>query len=308
MKADDKGLGVTADASHIRQRELKQRLQRKQRERDRAAGKPRGFVVYQGPSLIDGKPIVAVVLTGNRSSNTKTGDLIASYILRADVDPVQARKTGDDQSICGNCKLRPINAKQQPKGALCYVNVGQAPLAVWRAFKRGNYPTDLAAAAAACKGRKLRIGSYGDGAAVPVAVWQALLAQAAGHTAYTHAWRNAALPEEQRQGFNRIAMASVDSAAEAAIARGQGLRYFRLRQAAEPLQQREIICPASAEAGSRVQCARCTACSGLLRKPHAASIVIIDHGPRRARKSSAAAEPVGLQPMPALMQPGAILA
>lgn len=47
-----------------------------------------GYVVYDGPSSIDGSPI-AVILTGfaSKSTNTKTGGMIQSYIIRTDIAP-----------------------------------------------------------------------------------------------------------------------------------------------------------------------------------------------------------------------------
>ena len=61
------------------------------------------MIVYQGPSAIDGRPIV-VILTGLKarrgSKNAKTGTLVQSWILRADVEPHTAVKTGDDASVC----------------------------------------------------------------------------------------------------------------------------------------------------------------------------------------------------------------
>jgi hypothetical protein len=59
------------------------------------------FIVYQGPSLIDGQPIVVLVQTG--SKNRKTGDMVQTYILRSDIDPISASRTGQDSSICGDC-------------------------------------------------------------------------------------------------------------------------------------------------------------------------------------------------------------
>ena len=66
-----------------------------------------GFVFYDGPSLIDGAPIVAIAVL--ESENGKTGDMVQTYILRADVDPVSALRTGEDASICGDCVHRPAN-------------------------------------------------------------------------------------------------------------------------------------------------------------------------------------------------------
>jgi len=58
-----------------------------------------GAIVYQGPSMIDGAPIVAIV-TGltRKSKNEKTGNMAQVFILRADMSPLQAIASGADGS------------------------------------------------------------------------------------------------------------------------------------------------------------------------------------------------------------------
>ena len=226
-----------------------------------------GFVLYEGPSRFDGAPIVVIAVM--HSENRKTGDMVQTYILRSHVDPVRALADGRDASICGDCMHRPGE-----HGRTCYVNVGQSVLSVWRAYRRGRYPRDPAAAARACAGRMVRLGTYGDPAAVPVRTWRDLLANAAGHTGYTHAWRT-----RRGQSLRGIAMASADTAAEFERARAAGWRTFRVRTAAEPLRERELVCPASAENSTGRTCATCGACDGAARGPEQASVAIIVHGP-----------------------------
>ena len=61
-------------------------------------------IIYKGPSLLDGQPIVVIATYSNR--NTKTGRVVQTYIIRADMDPRDASKTGADYSICGDCVMR----------------------------------------------------------------------------------------------------------------------------------------------------------------------------------------------------------
>ena len=68
---------------------------------------PKGYVIYDGASLLDGKRIVAIALTGN-SKNTKTGAMVQTYIIRPDINPLEANKTGEDYSICGTCPHKGI--------------------------------------------------------------------------------------------------------------------------------------------------------------------------------------------------------
>lgn len=229
-----------------------------------------GFVFYDGPSLIDGAPIVAIAVL--ESENAKTGDMVQTYILRADIDPVSALRTGEDRSICGDCVHRPAN-----DGA-CYVNVAQSVQSVFWAWFRGAY--ELVApivGARMIQGRKLRMGSYGDPAAVPAQFWRQLAKYAAGHTGYTHQWRRPIA-----RGLRTLVMASADSAADRDTARAMGWRTFRVRTADESLGAREIVCPASPEGGDRRQCVTCLACDGADRAGKV-SVAIIVHGSKARR-------------------------
>ena len=239
---------------------------------------PNSIIVYEGPSVIDGKPIV-VVLTGlaDSSENSKTGNLVQSFIIRSDVEPHTALKTGDDASVCGMCPHRPLIAKMMERAGLpwspCYVRVGESVLSVYRAYKRGSYPraTTIAQVAQLLRGRKLRLGTYGDPAAAPVELWALLVSLSADHVGYTHQW--------QATGFDHAAwsplvMASADNESEALQASAMGMRYFRVSIGVDrkPL---EVSCPASAEGGRKAQCSDCMLCAGTSK--HARSIVIADH-------------------------------
>ena len=229
-------------------------------------------ILYEGPSAIDGKPIVAIATYSGR--NRKTGAMVQTYILRADINPLDASKTGEDFSICGDCPLRgePTNdpARKIAKGRRCYVNLAQGVLIVWRAYKRGVYaPTDDIAALGA--DRMVRLGTYGDPAAVPVEVWHALTGRAKGWTGYTHQWRTT-------PALRGLCMASVDNEAQGVIARAMGWRTFRVAargETAPPVRLVEINCPASKESGARVQCESCGLCKGAASAGK--SIMIMEH-------------------------------
>jgi hypothetical protein len=72
---------------------------------------PNSAIIWEGPSMLDGAPII-VIATGlaQDSQNTKTGNLIQTWIMRADVDPMRAIREGLDASICGDCKHRGARA------------------------------------------------------------------------------------------------------------------------------------------------------------------------------------------------------
>lgn len=226
-------------------------------------------VIYNGPSRYDGEPIVAIATYSNR--NTKTGAVLQTYILTRDINPLEASKTGADVSICGDCNLRGYPTddpnRKQAVQRRCYVNLGQGPLIVWRSFQRGVYPDASTALDRNVLGHKriVRVGTYGDPAAVPDHVWEQLIHEAKAWTAYTHSkgWR----PD--------IAMQSVDNYAQAWDQWRRGNRTFRIITGIERIDAaHEVLCPASKEAGRRVQCADCKLCAGNV---NAKSIAIVEH-------------------------------
>lgn len=244
-------------------------MKRKLPVRPQPVKPPTGFTLYEGPSLLDGKPIVAIATVGP-TENPKTGQMIQTWILRSDIEPHLAARNGADRSVCGDCPLRPENS-----GA-CYVTLFQAPLAVYRAWTRGAYPAfdpERVSHCAPLWRAAVRLGSYGDPAAVPLQVWFDLLSRSSASIGYTHQWK-------RFPWLKRYLMASVDTPEEAAEASAKGWRYFRVRLPHEPLLPDETICPASAEAGHQKTCVACLACNGNTNKPN---VAIIAHGPANKR-------------------------
>lgn len=228
-----------------------------------------GVVLYKGPSNIDGQPIVCIATL--KSDNSKTGDMVQTWILRSDIDPATAVKTGDDISICGLCEHRGTLGLNRS----CYVNVGHAPLAVYKAYKRGNYPhiDHIAYDYQIFKNRSVRIGAYGDPAAVPIDIWRKIARHARAMTGYTHQWQ-----QEHAQGLKKYCMASVDSFADLRHAKLLGWRTFRTSTTTDPIK-REVLCPASEQAGKKLTCSTCLACNGTATN-RKADIVIQVHGTR----------------------------
>ena len=73
-------------------------------------------------------------------------------------------------------------------------------------------------------------------------------------------------------------MAPAYSEADRREAHAAGYRTFRVTPVAEgPIKGVEIVCPASHEAGQKVQCAECKACMGTSAKARV-SIQIKAHG------------------------------
>lgn len=240
------------------------------------AKEPTGYIIYDGPSEIDGNRIVAVALTGN-SRNGKTGGMLQTYIMRADIDPREASKGGEDFSICGACPHRGLPTtdpdKKQATERTCYVVLGQGPLIVYKGLVAGRYPrrTQILPIVALGSDRKVRLGTYGDPAAVPSHVWKALLTDAEGHTGYSHQ------ADTQADYRADLTMRSVDTIEQAQAAWDNDERTFRVVSGVDQIDSvNEILCPASKEAGQRTTCEKCGLCAG--SKVKAKSIAIPAHG------------------------------
>jgi len=209
----------------------------------------KGYVLQHNVSPIDGKPFVVIMTM--KTTNRKTSDMIQVWILRDDVNPVAAVTTGDDITICGDCPHR-----KQPDGTRsCYVNVGQAPLSIWKAYKRGVYgklsdlnPSDI-------EGRKIRWGAYGDPALISPTLFATINEHAAGHTGYTHQWR-----QPWAQWCKGIFQASCDGMADYLDASAHGWRTFAVVPKGSQAYSGKL-CPATAE-NSQAQCASCSLCNG----------------------------------------------
>jgi hypothetical protein len=222
--------------------------------------------------LLDGNPIV-VVATGlaRASKNPKTGAEVQVYILADNgMDPIRAAKSGGDASICGDC---PHRARPDGRLGSCYVNLIFGPLEVYKTLTSGGYPRfNRRRHLRLFRGRVIRLGAYGDPAAVPIGVWDDITSVAAHWTGYTHQWRTC------DKAYARYCMASVETVTQMHEAWALGYRTFRVRLADQPVQQGEFICPASEEAGKRLSCVECKACSGAKASSRASSPVIIVHG------------------------------
>lgn len=237
-----------------------------------------GAIFYRGPSLLTGDPIVGIAtgLDGG-SHNRKTGPMVQAWILRSDLAPMDAVRENVDDAICGSCALRGRGGHERK----CYVTPWLGPYQVWKQFSAGTYIDagwlDLHALLEA---RHLRLGAYGDPAAIPFEVWRALLVKTAGWVGYTHAWRTC----DPR--LKTIVMASVDTEHEFIVAHLAGWRTFRVRLSTDPLLTitarragsvaLEFVCAASDEAGHTTTCERCQLCRG--QASPARSVAIVAHG------------------------------
>ena len=224
------------------------------------------MILYQGPSLIDGKPIVAI-LTGldSKSHNSKTGEMPQIWIIRADMHPTEALRTGEDISICGDCPHRPKvlgeNALKKNSRS-CYVNT-MSFNGIYKKFARGGYSiADLNSLADTLSGLHVRLGAYGEPAAVPIEVWDTVLKNCKS-TGYTHRWKTC----DPR--YAEYCMASCDTPIDVVMSTRKGYRTFFVQNVNVISDTLKIVenvkmawCPASREKGKSTTCNKCMACSG----------------------------------------------
>lgn len=267
------------------------------------------MLIYNGPSLLDGEPIIVVTVP---DYSKKVGTMLLSWIILRDVDPRVAAYDGRDESICGACPLR---AKEPFAGAVsgfaspqtqtavtkraCYVRPHLEPWVIWTKYHDDEYPdvsgimwaADLSSDEWGRWRKKInptrmpvRIGSYGDPAAVPTYVWKNLTATADRYTGYSHMWDDPRTDPE----LKKYCMASVDDVFERERAQDKGWRTFLVTKADEQgLEPREsvlmavnddILCPASNLGGSKTTCDKCRLCMGT-KVGCEKSIWIPAHGP-----------------------------
>lgn len=227
---------------------------------------PTGYVLWEGVSRLDKKTPIVCVLT-MQSRNTGTGNLAQTWILLQDTPPLEVIREDKDGPICGSCIHRELRT--------CYVLVHQAPTQVWKTYKAGRYPqADRQTLRKIVARRSVRIGAYGDPAAVPIVVWSRIAACAAGITGYTHEWEN-------NRDLAKYCMASVESMGERARAKALGFRTYRCTSdISTRIRPEEALCPKSTEAGHKLNCLQCGYCNGNLTD-FRGDVVIQVHGAKK---------------------------
>ena len=231
---------------------------------------PNGYVIHEGKIGTLRFFVVATL----ESNNEKTGDMIQLWFLLTDANPVQAVKDGlDGQSICYGCPFASGNG--------CYVNVGQAPLAVWSAYHRGSYPfLNPCDYASVFKGRKVRFGAYGNPSLLPLSIVKSIAEISDGWTGYFHDWRTNPYAKE----YARYFMASTETESSFRLASSLGLRTFH----ASPVQPQNTIECLSDSTSGRVQCISCKLkCNGASSTNR--SVWINPHGSKVSRAIAIAA-------------------
>ncbi len=223
---------------------------------------PSGLILHEDANNI-------VIVTFN-SKNEKIGDMAQIWILVKAMRPTDASANALDFSNCGNCKHR------HSLGGSCYVNLGQAPNSVWKAWQKGNY-ADIKKVPNWLdyfKGIAVRFGAYGDPAFIPLDIVKQISNVASKWTGYTHQWNDPTINMEKE--YMSFFMASVDDEVEHLQALTLGYRSFKVVTNEYELdKKREIVCPNLTHG---ISCLDCGLCNGIGK---AKDIVVLVHGYRK---------------------------
>lgn len=249
-----------------------------------------GFLVYRGQSMLvdDDCTILGILIEkteNEKMKNAKKIDVPQLYIIGEEYKPQVYVENGTDDIICGDCPYRSGNG--------CYVLPFHGPRAVWEAYVNGKYGFDSRKGLSQAlvwlfKNKdkykfKVRLGAYGDPAALPSWVTGPLSAVVNGRLSYSHQWE-----DERFQHLKHYTMASVDSIEQKKKAQNMGWATFRVRLPGQSILPDEIQCPADKifyEGKPRSNCAMCGLCQGTSffwdKRKNGVSIVV--HGSRKKR-------------------------
>lgn len=232
-----------------------------------------GFVMYEGPSLI-GQGDVAAVATLN-SVNRKTGNMVQVWILPRHQGTLEAVRAGDNSAACGSCPLMGVPYQEEVtrsdgevytviklRNRVCYVNLGRLDSTVVKAYEKGRYATyNRRIHERWLRGRDIRLGAYGDPAAIPDHLIIYLATVGSGYTGYSH--QLFALEEERASLLAKYLMASCHTPAQHAEAVRRGWRPFTIVSKNQPQPMDAIECPFYTHG---IQCEDCQLCQGLQKE------------------------------------------
>ena len=225
--------------------------------------KPNGFIIHEGSKNGEKYAVIATLKTSNR----KTGNMIQLWIILSDHSPVDGVKSGlDALTICTGCKFASGNG--------CYVNVGQAPLQIWKSYKANKYPKlDPFLYDNVFNGRKVRFGAYGNPSLIPLSIIKMITEVCDGWTGYFHDWQQ--MSKQKAQAYGQYFMASTETNDSVRRAKEKNLRFFHV----SPEQPKDTIECLSDSRG--LSCDLCQLCKG--NRIGAKSIWINPHGSKKKR-------------------------
>jgi hypothetical protein len=228
-----------------------------------------GFVMYEGPSLI-GQGDIAVLAT-LQCANEKTGNMVQVWIVPKGTGTLEAVQAGQNSAACGSCPLQGSPYTQTIKrrsgkteqitrlrNRVCYVNLGRLDATVGKAYIRGRYaPYNRRIHERWLKGRNVRLGAYGDPAAMPDHLIEYLVSVGSGHTGYSHQlfW----IERQRADMLARHLMVSCHTLAQHEEAVRRGWRPFTVISEKQSPPVGAVECPFYTHG---VQCDTCQLCQG----------------------------------------------
>jgi hypothetical protein len=203
------------------------------------------------------------------TDNTKIGNMIQIWFIP--MEWVRQGKMLDDQKVCFDCQ------HGQSKERTCYVRDGVSNLGLLSKVRKFTRIQDKLTGYSQeiendiltmCTNEKVRFGAYGEPILLGEDLVRKITAVSSGWTGYTHQWMR-----KESIWARHYFMASVEGKFMNATAKRLGFRTFFVGETDE---KDHITCPASAEAGRKVKCDKCTLCSGTEGKGKT-SIKILPH-------------------------------
>ena len=202
---------------------------------------------------LKGEPVVIKINGLEFSVNSKTGNMIQTYILPESW--IHNKWIGSDKPVCGNC----IHA--QHKNADCYVRKGWSLVGLHSTIKGAIHlwktPESFMEIIPIFSGKGFRFGTYGEAVLMGETIVKAICAVVKNWSGYTHQWR-----KRRYDWAAGYFMASVESVDEKLQANALGYRTYRVMNKGESMEPDEKLCPASKEAGRTTACLFCNLCRG----------------------------------------------
>lgn len=205
------------------------------------------IVVWRGKSLIDGSPIQALLTI--KHSNRKIGSRTVQLWILPMFYPFTQNKANrqSHNGVCGACPMGGQYTGQDTKRT-CYVNA-MSVNTVWKGVNELSVNMKLALDVLdLLHAPVLRLGAWGDPAAVPKRIINKLAKACVASIGYTHQWK-------QLDQLKGLVMASTSSDVEAREAQAQGWKTYRIGTARAG--KGEIECPSKLKS-----CDQCQLCDG----------------------------------------------
>ena len=200
----------------------------------------RGYILHETKKIV----CIATLKTTNR----KTGNMVQLWFLEKNVSPLDSVKFGSDaKTVCKGCVFASGNG--------CYVNVGQAPQQIWKAYHKGVYEfLPVKEYGKIFSHRKVRFGAYGNPSLLPISIVKRISESSKGWTGYFHDWQD--MKPEKARKYAQYLMVSTETEKSRRKAERMKLRYFHVSPL-QPKNTRECLADSKG-----LTCEECLLCVG----------------------------------------------